>query len=371
MLDGLDAIDWASLSHAYGPADDVPQMIRDMASPDREVRQKAFFAAYGNIWHQGTVYQATAPAVPFLIELAVQPDLDDRHRLLELLFHLAHGSSYLDVHQHLTFVGTMLKEEPNFDADLDQELQWVQAASAAVAEGHSAYISLLYDDDAFVRRHAARMLTCCPDQRTEVLGPLIRIVESDEDQGTRATALYAVAVIAATDEAVLIETALDDVEPLVRLSAALSSSFFLGAPPSAKVVDTLVDFLDEADAVPYDELVFGEDRASDIGAALARVEGPRRAEVAAKLLDVAEAGKAAPMTIALPLLQLTFDSPQNEPRLEALNPLQRRAVTFIAHKAWHQDQGVWSLFGNMVDILREYGLESVGMQVAGYDARDE
>ncbi|MGV9306519.1 hypothetical protein ACWENQ_23510 [Nonomuraea sp. NPDC004354] len=34
-LDGIDDIDWASLDHAYGPAEDLPQTLRDA----REVAQ--------------------------------------------------------------------------------------------------------------------------------------------------------------------------------------------------------------------------------------------------------------------------------------------------------------------------------------------
>jgi hypothetical protein len=30
-LDGLDQVDWAGLEHAYGPATDVPEMLRELA----------------------------------------------------------------------------------------------------------------------------------------------------------------------------------------------------------------------------------------------------------------------------------------------------------------------------------------------------
>ena len=74
MFEKLDQIDWTSLEHAYGSAEDVPQLIRDLASDDASVRDEAFYTAYGHIFHQGTRYQATAPAVPFLLEILDQPD---------------------------------------------------------------------------------------------------------------------------------------------------------------------------------------------------------------------------------------------------------------------------------------------------------
>lgn len=38
MLEGLDAIDWTSLEHAYGDASDVPDLLRDLA----EGQERAF-----------------------------------------------------------------------------------------------------------------------------------------------------------------------------------------------------------------------------------------------------------------------------------------------------------------------------------------
>ncbi|MEV4709105.1 hypothetical protein [Actinoplanes sp. NPDC049316] len=66
MLDGLDEVDWAALTHAYGPAHDVPELLREAALSD----------LYGRIFHQGTVYTATAAAVPFLVELAAEGRAD-------------------------------------------------------------------------------------------------------------------------------------------------------------------------------------------------------------------------------------------------------------------------------------------------------
>jgi hypothetical protein len=70
MLEGLDAVPWNNLTHAYGTAGDVPELIRAVTSADESTRRKAWHSLYGNLWHQGTIYEATAHAVPFFIELA-------------------------------------------------------------------------------------------------------------------------------------------------------------------------------------------------------------------------------------------------------------------------------------------------------------
>lgn len=63
---GLDDIDWGRLSHAYGPALDVPLDLRRLASSDAAVREAALWQLGGSIYHQGDVFNATAAAVPFL-----------------------------------------------------------------------------------------------------------------------------------------------------------------------------------------------------------------------------------------------------------------------------------------------------------------
>ena len=77
MLNKLDEINWKELEHAYGPAEDVPGQIRALASTDPQVREKAQYELWGNIIHQGTIYQATSYAVPFLIELLEIPEVQD------------------------------------------------------------------------------------------------------------------------------------------------------------------------------------------------------------------------------------------------------------------------------------------------------
>lgn len=99
MLEDLDKANWSSLKHAYGTAEDVPGLIRALISPSPDKRKAAIVELYGNLWHQGTIYEATSHAVPFLIELAASDKTPDRHEILSYLGTLAAGSSYVDVHR--------------------------------------------------------------------------------------------------------------------------------------------------------------------------------------------------------------------------------------------------------------------------------
>ncbi|MFD8706599.1 HEAT repeat domain-containing protein [Kitasatospora sp. NPDC059648] len=92
-LEGLDLVDWSSMGHAYGPADEVPLWLRQMASPDRGVRERAFSSFYSSAHHQGGVYSCTAASLPFLFALADDPRVPDRAAVVQLL--LSIGSAAL------------------------------------------------------------------------------------------------------------------------------------------------------------------------------------------------------------------------------------------------------------------------------------
>lgn len=91
-LTGVEEVPWATLSHAYGPATDVPLDLRRLASSDANLRQAAVDALSGTIYHQGDLFTATAAAIPFLMRIAACPAIPDRAQLLEFLLEIAERS---------------------------------------------------------------------------------------------------------------------------------------------------------------------------------------------------------------------------------------------------------------------------------------
>jgi hypothetical protein len=71
-LNGLAAIDWPALGHAYGSAIDTPTDLRGLTSAMPELRAHALQQREMSICHQGSLYSATAPAIPFLLTAAEQ-----------------------------------------------------------------------------------------------------------------------------------------------------------------------------------------------------------------------------------------------------------------------------------------------------------
>jgi hypothetical protein len=85
FLSRLYQINWAALTHAYGSAEDVPEYVEMLLSDNEEIRTEAHYELAGNIHHQSTIYEATAFAVPFLIELLQRKDVKQRIEIFFLL----------------------------------------------------------------------------------------------------------------------------------------------------------------------------------------------------------------------------------------------------------------------------------------------
>jgi hypothetical protein len=192
MLDGLDQIPWDKLSHAYGPASDVPALIRQLADGSKEVRDNALHELFGNIWHQGTIYEATSHAVPFLVELVTDRTIPDRGRVLYLLQSISEG--WLLSQAYLAQQGKFL---PAAVAKRHaRELPHYQAAHAAVANGIAALEGLLSDEDADVRIGSAFVLATLAGRAGGVAASLLDAIDRESDDRCRAALQFALLALA-------------------------------------------------------------------------------------------------------------------------------------------------------------------------------
>jgi hypothetical protein len=90
-VNDLATVDWGSLTHAYGPAGDLPDQLRALASADPSMRARAREELDSRVCHQGSRFEASAHVAPFLIDLAGDPATPDRPGVLRLLAALAIG----------------------------------------------------------------------------------------------------------------------------------------------------------------------------------------------------------------------------------------------------------------------------------------
>ena len=160
MFTGIDEVDWASLHHAYGSAEDVPGLLRGLASTDPVERAGALDGMYGAVHHQGIVYDSTLACVPFLLALAAGEEVADRGELVELLVGIGRGHA------------------PEETAEAGDGSG---AADAAVRAGAEVFAVLLGDRDSGVRRAAAEALVRFLDQPARVLGLLRQRITVERD----------------------------------------------------------------------------------------------------------------------------------------------------------------------------------------------
>src|SRR5262245_44051689 len=178
MLERLNNVEWSRISHAYGPATDVPAQLRVLVANNAEAWKKAVWELHGNVWHQGTVYEASAHIVPFLLEIIRDGDLRDEQKaeLLGLVALIGNGNSYVEVHgfSHTKTGGHSRRMTDSERHDqLQKERAWVHAAQVAVAEGVDLYIALLRSSHAPTRLLAAYLLGLSKAEATEMVETLL------------------------------------------------------------------------------------------------------------------------------------------------------------------------------------------------------
>jgi len=72
---GLDDQKWTVLTHAYGSAGDIPDLLRALTlSPERASGDESepWFTLWSSLCHQDDIYDASYAALPHIVEIACQ-----------------------------------------------------------------------------------------------------------------------------------------------------------------------------------------------------------------------------------------------------------------------------------------------------------
>ncbi|HEX7304060.1 HEAT repeat domain-containing protein [Lentzea sp.] len=81
---------WSDLTHNYGDASDIPNLLRACADPDADSACDAFADLFNKLYHQGGwVCSAASAALPMLTDLASDSAVHDRHEVVDLIGRLA------------------------------------------------------------------------------------------------------------------------------------------------------------------------------------------------------------------------------------------------------------------------------------------
>ncbi len=363
MLAGLDDVNWRHLEHAYGTAEEVPRWLRSLAS--QEVESDAFTQLSLSLYHQGTVYSASATAVPFLIELLTSTPLRGKEGILGLLADMARGDAYH--RQHYSYYSEACRQDPAFQQQLAEEVLWVQRTREAVRQGLPVYLKFLADADPHLRMEAAYTLAQLTVDAATILPGLISRLEQEDDPLAMTSIVLSLGVLAQPTAAIrallepLLQTPGEGKQALVRYAAAVSLVRLFREETSETAMWLLIDLLIEP--VPqwlfdaYLELPWVDGRLSHVaGRILRRQLSPARLRFALpqllKAMEVVEEYDV--VEIIRMLLYIAFGHHRLPEQVAAqhLTEEQRAILHAIAQsdRAWHTLYGVDSQVGQ-TDVL--------------------
>jgi hypothetical protein len=395
VLEGLDDIAWDRLGHAYGAASDVPEQLRALRSDDEAARTRAWQSLSSNIFHQSTRYEASAYAVPFLIELVADPATRERARLLDLLAGLAIGYDQfwipegIPISEHrrdaeggadLAAAGPHIGDEPE-DVEPDEEdddgewevddgealYGYLESLSPedqhryhahiavvtydAVRAGVATFRALLDADDREVVTMAAYLLGWFPEEAAGSR-PRLAAVAAQGPPEVRATALVALGLLDTPPGPV---GAADD--PLVHCAAALARARTARENTDPAAVSELLAWVrgTRTSDLPFPYL---EGDPAGYAALALRQLGPAHVDAAFDaLLDRIPAVTGSP---ALPVvsqgLRIAFgEGGRERVPFADLDERQQRLVRALAESP-RTGQYDGMSFGNFLELIRWYGL---------------
>lgn len=393
MLEGLDRVDWENLTHAYGPATEVPDLIRALASTDPQARETALSALYGNIFHQGTRYPASAHAVPFLLELLDDPNTPDRPALIELLLHLALGymDAYLPlgVHPGEMFAGgETLDEAEGYrichyeeDEELTQEqwdeleryqLLWDRNVYYAVQAGVDRFLQLAEAEELRLRMAAMYALGWFPERAADALAQVRRVLARETNPEAQANAILCLGMLAHArgdrSDAPHLEGLLQpEHPPIVQIAAAIALATMLGAELPDEAFRRLIAGLHTAPVAADAEqpLPWNEGRLVGYISLTLREVGREAVDRVVPALCQALKGIGAmeSLDVTAAILELLYPDgppPEGQHSPPTLTPLQRTALEAIGqHGAWKVGR---RNFGNYGSLVSAYGFPATREQ---------
>jgi hypothetical protein len=185
----LYEVNWSALEHAYGEASDFPVLINAALSDDENDRDFALKLLHETIWHQGSIYQATAFAVPFIAELIKSPEITNHADFANLLASIAQGygnfeSGFSSEEDKTKWRDIFAQQGTELDELVAKNKKWAQITRNNVRK----YLNLLYPylnyPDGF-STWIARALSCYPELSQETIPLIEKTIEVEKDENVK------------------------------------------------------------------------------------------------------------------------------------------------------------------------------------------
>jgi hypothetical protein len=390
LLEHLADVNWSALHHAYGPADDVPDLLRALVDPARAspgivaaaarskqpVRSQVEWSLWGNVFHQGSRWQVTAHVVPFLVEILRDgPDDDELRRfVLSYLHHLAMGypqddfPERFDPEAAFRVVDGMVEPggAPVYGNESLSSI-WSRDSYLAVESSIDAIVPWLDARDEETALEAIALVASFPRRAPTTVPVLRELARSGRDMRAATAALsltqlvgadalqYAERILAVADESA------------VAVAAACAAVLASPERASARAMSVLTAPFDEDADVPS---VHAGSMRQLVGMSLARVpDSVREASVHAIARQHEGANPIECVSLTASMLALAFRGTSIPAHARDLTALQRHALEAI------RDFGAFKLgdgtFANYSSMLRDHGLPDSAERMGGWLADKE
>lgn len=339
-LAGLEAVPWADLTHAYGPASDVPGHLTALTSAEAPSRAEAWRQLDASIFHQGRVFPATSRAIPFLVRLAQWPQVLERTKILEFLKNLSGGRIESGPGM------------PNYEAEL---AAW-HAVQDALHSAVSAFADLLSDQDPAIRASAAVALGVSATRSEELLEVVFKRMGQESDVKVLACEIL---VLPRLGGAPRLASYLLHPSKLVQFAAAITTCRSSGER-SEEAITILRNALRDPTPIEDHDLPWGSMGVrSDACLGLCGLGDGMPDDQFAEILEAFQAlpDSCAAATVGLELLRLTvgetthacWDAPKSAP-FGQLTERQRATLTAFARSS-----AVWDTIETRM-VLLAHGL---------------
>lgn len=216
-MSNLEAIDWQSLKTCYGYGAEIPEWLKQLASPESAVRKDAIEKLTTQIYHQGSIYEATPYVVPFLVALLSDSSVRDKEDLLGLLWLLMLGQPLADDE----LLRSLLEQEGrDFDREMALSKSYVKNTVEGIRLGLPVYFALLSDENPKIRMWSAHLLSVFSQDTQETAPRLLSQVGKETDDNVKATAIWALGLLLADSREELSRERIQYMELLARLIAS-------------------------------------------------------------------------------------------------------------------------------------------------------
>jgi hypothetical protein len=193
MLESLDSIPWEKLYHFRDYASNIPQAIRDLASQYRMVRQDGIRTIYNDLWHQETVCDTTALAVPFLIELLSETAVEDKSDVVKFLTVISSECPFDGSDPAAVFFQSSSDEYVLSPWWYPPDPASYNLVRSAVQKGCSVYQQLLLSQEPpHLRGTAAYLLGILTDCNNENINWLRSHLATEQDEQVRGVIVFSV-----------------------------------------------------------------------------------------------------------------------------------------------------------------------------------